>query len=433
MFTRIEALNYRCLRYVSQRLGAFNILVGPNGSGKSAFLDVPVLLGDFLRDGLDSAILIGRPGSGIGGRAGSIDELIFKQQSDRFELAVELQIPDNLTEELKKAGRSYNMARYEVALGKDESGELAVKNETLWIYSHGSNSVRRPVQVQRQLFPCEPQAPETLMTARGGQHSPAGWRKVVNKTSTGNDYFQSETGKWNNVFRIGPRKAALANLPEDERRFPVAIWLRNMLTQGVHRIAFETAAMRGACSPSLVRAFLPDGSNLPLLIEDLRKRSPQRFSEWIEHIRAFFQEIDDIQIVERKEDRHRYLDVKFGCGVSVPSWLLSDGTLRLLALTLSAYLTDESIVYLIEEPENGIHPRAIEAVFQSLDSIYQGQVFLATHSPMILGLADRSQMLCFGKNQSGSISVVNGMDHPALRDWKGQVSLSTLFAAGVLQ
>ena len=31
----------------------------------------------------------------------------------------------------------------------------------------------------------------------------------------GNDYFQSETGKWNNYFRVGPRKAALANLPED--------------------------------------------------------------------------------------------------------------------------------------------------------------------------------------------------------------------------
>ena len=42
--TRIEALGFRSLRYVSQRLGPFRVLVGPNASGKSAFLDVPCFL-----------------------------------------------------------------------------------------------------------------------------------------------------------------------------------------------------------------------------------------------------------------------------------------------------------------------------------------------------------------------------------------------------
>ena len=44
--TRIEALGFRSLRYVSQRLGPFHVLVGPNASGKSAFLDVLAFLGD---------------------------------------------------------------------------------------------------------------------------------------------------------------------------------------------------------------------------------------------------------------------------------------------------------------------------------------------------------------------------------------------------
>jgi len=30
MITKIEALNYRCLRYVSRALGPFHVLVGPN-------------------------------------------------------------------------------------------------------------------------------------------------------------------------------------------------------------------------------------------------------------------------------------------------------------------------------------------------------------------------------------------------------------------
>ena len=40
MITLVEALNYRCLRYVSRPLGPFHVLVGPNASGKTTFLDV---------------------------------------------------------------------------------------------------------------------------------------------------------------------------------------------------------------------------------------------------------------------------------------------------------------------------------------------------------------------------------------------------------
>jgi predicted ATPase len=51
--TRIEALGYRSLRYVSQPLLPFRVLVGPNASGKSTSLDVIAFLGDLLRVGLD--------------------------------------------------------------------------------------------------------------------------------------------------------------------------------------------------------------------------------------------------------------------------------------------------------------------------------------------------------------------------------------------
>ena len=55
MIRRIEALNYRCLRYVSQPLDHFHVLVGPNASGKSTFLDVVGLIRDLLTRGLDDA------------------------------------------------------------------------------------------------------------------------------------------------------------------------------------------------------------------------------------------------------------------------------------------------------------------------------------------------------------------------------------------
>ncbi len=44
MICRIEALNYRGLRHVSQEVRPFEVLVGPNASGKSTFLDVPAFI-----------------------------------------------------------------------------------------------------------------------------------------------------------------------------------------------------------------------------------------------------------------------------------------------------------------------------------------------------------------------------------------------------
>ena len=119
-------------------------------------------------------------------------------------------------------------------------------------------------------------------------------------------------------------------------------------------------------------------------------------------------------------------------GLEAPSWLVSDGTLRLLALTLLAYLPDLTGLFLIEEPENGIHPRALETVLQSLSSVYRAQILLATHSPLVVRLADRDQLLCLARNEQGATDIVAGTEHPVLRDWQGTADLGTLLAGGVL-
>ncbi len=131
-------------------------------------------------------------------------------------------------------------------------------------------------------------------------------------------------------------------------------------------------------------------------------------------------------------DKHRYLVIRYQGGLEVPSWMASDGTLRLLALTLLPYLPEFTGVYLVEEPENGIHPRAIETMFQSLSSVYEAQILLATHSPVILSVVAAADVLCFAKTTEGATDIVAGNAHPALKDWKGETNLSVLFAAGVL-
>ena len=117
---------------------------------------------------------------------------------------------------------------------------------------------------------------------------------------------------------------------------------------------------------------------------------------------------------------------EYESGLKVPSWLVSDGTLRLTALTLPAYLDELQGIYLIEEPENGIHPSAVAAVYDSLSSVYDGQVLLATHSPVVLNAAGMGELLCFAKDSPGSTDIVLGSEHPKLQQWCGEANLGTL-------
>ena len=194
----------------------------------------------------------------------------------------------------------------------------------------------------------------------------------------------------------------------------------------------NSQVIRHPSPPGLGRRFQTDGSNLPWVIAELRKDQRQ-FRAWLEHVRTALEDIRDIQTVERPEDKHCYVVIEYANRAKIPSWLASDGTLRLLTLTIPAYLKDLEGTFLIEEPENGVHPRAIETVLQSLSSMYDSQVLVATHSPIALSMLEPEQVLCFAKDETGATDIVSGEEHPALCDWKrGEPDLGVLFASGIL-
>lgn len=422
MIVEIEALSYRCLRYVRQPLAPFQVLIGPNASGKSTFLDVAAFLADLVREKEGVA-------SAVAERAPDVRDLVWMREGDAFELAVEAAIPDQLQN--RKNG-SYARLRYEVRVGLHaDTREINLLAETLWLRPEPTGNGEH-AETQRTLFPMPPAPPDTIGIP-SGKKAPAGWRRVLNKVpESGNDYFRSESSEWNNLFRLGPRRSALANLPEDEEKFPISIWFRRLLLEGVQRLALNSAALRRPSPPGSPRQFQPDGSNLPLVVNDLEERAPERLQEWIAHLRTALPDLEGIRTVERPEDRHRYLVLDYSTGLHAPCWLISDGTLRLLALTVLAYIPQLAGIYLIEEPENGIHPRAVESVLQSLSSVYGAQVLLATHSPVILGLSAPDQVLCFNRTERGETDIVLGSAHPRLRQWRGETDLGTLFASGVL-
>jgi len=412
MIRLIEAKSYRCLKYVKQAMSPFQVLVGPNASGKSTFLDVILFLADLVSKGFEKS---------LSERSENLKDLLWKREGNGFELAIEMIIPEELK---KKLSADYSACRYEVSIGIDlKTGENSILAEKVLLKQREKKTELR----QPSLFPSPHLPPDTLITSRI-----AGAKTIVNKVYEGNDNFYDETGKgWDHAFKLGPRKSALANLPEDETKFPVSTWLKRTLIDGVQTLILNSRLMRKPSPPGQPKVFRPDGSNLPWAIDDFKKKNKENFERWISHVKTALPEIKTVETVERPEDKHRYLQVIDENGLKIPSWVLSDGTLRLLALTLISYI-DNPGIYLIEEPENGIHPLAVETVFQALSSSYESQILCATHSPVILSLSEPEQVLCFAKDKEGATDLVRGSEHPNLKNWKRETDLGTLFAAGVL-
>lgn len=400
MISRVEALRYRVLRNVSQDVQPFQLLAGPNASGKSTFLDAVAFFGDLLRAGACKAVL-GELHAGVPPRAANLEQLLWMGKGTSFELAVELAIPAARQHSLTSGAAP--TCRYEVAVGRrGDSGDFGLLAESLWLLPKPST---RSAAVQAGLFPQSEQLSETLLVGASGR-APAAARKILNKVcDSGNDYFFSETSGWRNLFRLGPTKSALGNLPEDEAMFPVATWARRTLMDGVVRIALNPEALRRPSPPAETGAFLPDGSSLPWLVDRLERSSPERHAAWVARLRTAISGLRSITSRERVEDRHRYLVLQFDNGFEAPSWSFSAGTLRLLALTLLGYVPDLEGIYLVEEPENGIYPAAVELLFQSLSSIRTAQVLCVTHSPAMLSMPRPEQVLRFDRDETGAAVI----------------------------
>jgi len=424
MIRLIEALNFRSLQYVRQPLKDFQILIGPNASGKTTFLDVVGFLSDLLSNGLEKA---------LSDRSTDIHDLFFCRQGHRFELAIELEVPEDRYRRLHTE-HSLSFVRYEISIGIDQiSKEYHIFDEQV-ILLNKLSKCKNDEEI-RSLFPNPKDPPDTIMHGRSVGR---GKKRTVRKVYAGNDNFYSEVeirkgkGGWAPSIRLGPRKSALANMPEDESRFPISTWLRETLIQGTQKLMLNSLALRKTSPPGQGSLFKADGSNLPWVIKELHENDVDRYRQWIGHVQTALPDIEDVVTVELPDTKHRFLQIVYRGGLKVPSWTASDGTLRMLALTLPAYLANFKGIYLIEEPENGIHPMAMETIYQSLRSVYGAQILLATHSPVILGCAEADEILCFKKDKNGATDVVSGPDHPALKSWQGNLVLSDLYASGVL-
>ena len=429
MITRIEAHRYRCLEKLGIDLDKYAVLVGANGAGKTTFLDIPVLLAELLGETNFSLAFTQARNYTQPPRTSSLRELIFAGRGDDFILAVEAKLPDGIVRQLlvdqtgtvqENKEKWLTHIRYEMRVSLFNDMQLEISNEYCFLFSVSTVPDRDSARLHGEV---------NQMANRKK------WRFIIDREPRSEAQIRAELPRKEKpkAIHADPKLLALPRIQyESAEEFPASRWLLDLLMNGTIFYEPNIQKLQVASPTGLGDKLLPDASNLPHLALALKTHHLDRYEDWISHIQTALPQIITIDVKVREDDRHAYFVITYKGGHKVSSFGLSEGTLRILALTIVPYLINPPALIITEEPENGIHPRAIESILQSLSSVYGSQVLISSHSPVALAQSSLEHILCSRVSSTGAAEIIPGHLHPRLKDWQGSIDLGALFATGVL-
>ena len=406
MIVGLTIRNYKGIREIANLpLADFHVLVGPNSAGKSTFLDAI----DFVRDCLTQGPIAAVESRHIA----DFNDLTWMRQGGIVEVELWLELTRQIP------GSSGSLLNYRLAIRQDAKLGVCIGDEHLWQYSKAWLPAGKTLAFSAKAKP----------------------KRLLGKTSRGTDYYLREKGTYQDSFNFGLDKLTLALTPPDEERYPTANAVRRFLMEGVRYIQLDSPAMRLPCPATRPTKLDLDGTNLARVVGQqlgangglgpFWAEPGTTLGRWTDHLRYALPDLQHIGWARRQADNAEYLLLRYENGLEAPSWVLSDGTLRMMALTIPAFLPPEPGLFRIEEPENGVHPKALEIILRSLSAIPEGQMLLATHSPFVVQQCGVEPLLCFRRDDQG-VQVTAGHQHPILKEWDGTPDLGIVFAAGLL-
>jgi predicted ATPase len=180
------------------------------------------------------------------------------------------------------------------------------------------------------------------------------------------------------------------------------------------------------------------GSNIAEYIQSIRDIDVRTFNGIVETLRVVLPYLEDLQPQITSElDRKVYLMMsEEKISGKLPGWLLSTGTLRILALLAVLRHPKPPQVIIIEEIENGLDPRAIHLLIDEIRNFVEsgdGQVIATTHSPYLLDLLKLSQLVVVERDEAGSPVFTRPASQKSLKEWTQKFSPGKLYTMGKLR
>ena len=392
MLTRVEISGFKSFERLALDLQPFTVIAGPNASGKSNFFDALRLLSRLASVDLPDALRNMR---------GDPSEMFRRQAGDAAAQSISFAVEVLLDNEIEDAfGQrkqlTYTRVRYELEIERRIDApagmeRLFVRREQAAPIKRSEDKWAKQGHISREFIR------DRARYASGGQRSPF-------LETRNNEFRVNQDGVQGRPrpFPVPKERATATVLSKitTATEFPHLFALRQEL-ESLTFLQLEVSAEREPSDALAPDDLLPDGSNIAKVLARIENetRTSVRSTGDLSLIRASLNTLvpgaKDIR-VERDSSYGRYrLFITMKDGNEFSSRVLSDGTLRILALL--TFLNDprRKSVLLFEEPENGIHEKRlvklVEILRESCSSLSESnnsdplfQIILNTHSPVVL-------------------------------------------------
>jgi predicted ATPase len=368
--------NYRALRDVTlgklsgqhagEPLTPFAVVIGKNGVGKSTLFDAFGFVADCLSTDVESACDMKQRGGFDRLRSLGIDEPI------RFEIYY-------------REAPNERPITYELAIALDPSGRPFVESELL--------KQRRKGQKHGRPYP--------FLRLHHGKGTVWAGEEAVELEGE-EDRAQTPV-ELTDTRQLGI--ATLGTLKEHPRikRF------RDFL-KGWYLSYFYPDAARSLPSAGPQRHLNIHGDNIGNVVQFMEREHKARFKAILERIAAKIPGIAsiDTQVTEDKRVLLRFNDGAFGDPFFAQQ--MSDGTLKVFAYLLLLEDPDPPPFICIEEPENGLYHKLLEALAQEFRLHATGkknapQIFVTTHQPYFVDALAPEEVWILEKGTDGYSTV----------------------------
>ncbi len=179
-----------------------------------------------------------------------------------------------------------------------------------------------------------------------------------------------------------------------------------------------------------------DGSNVADFLLDLRRQDTRAFDGIVETMGYVLPYAKDIQpsLTSSEIERKAWLQLTES-NFKVPGWLLSTGTLRLLALLALLRHPKPPPLIVVEEIENGLDPRSVHLIVEEIrNAVLSGvtQVILTTHSPYLLDLLTLEHLVVVERDKRGHPHFFRPASQDKLQRWATEFAPGKLYTMGNL-
>lgn len=256
--------------------------------------------------------------------------------------------------------------------------------------------------------------------------------------------FESSGNVYESQELLSDRYASLNNtdqsilLREDEEVYKITIkHFSDFYVYHFHDTSFHSPLKKTARLHDNV--FLrEDGSNLPAMLYYLQERHPltvRLIEKTVHSIAPFFEKFilkpdrlngEYIQLEWQEVGHDRYQNAHN----------LSDGTLRFIALTTLMLQPEPPKIIIIDEPELGLHPSAIEKLAGLVRKVSaKSQVILATQSIQLVNNFEPEDIIVVDRDREKRQSIFTRADeiqHIQLQDWLDEYGLGEIWFKGLI-